>query len=293
MKCLKCSNDDFIEQQVRFSPEIKDQVVELILPCKVCKNCKTPWIDTQQMNILRRAAADKYRETNGLLTSSQIIAYRETLGMSQAAFARYLNVGEASIKRWETYYIQDTSQDDHIRLKCDEAYAETNFLDIYWKRHVPDAYSGNRKFNLQLFKNVALYLVMETKESIIYLNKLHFYVDFLHFKNHGVSLTGARYAPLKYGPCPDQYRTIYESLVSRGYLKENENHSYEIVVQPDLSLFDDNEKATLEAICKLCRSIGAKELYKLSHKEKAYANTAECAFIDYGFAKQLLLPKQI
>jgi hypothetical protein len=44
--------------------------------------------------------------------------------MSQTAFASYLKVGEASIKRWETYYVQDVVQDDHIRLKCDEAYAE-------------------------------------------------------------------------------------------------------------------------------------------------------------------------
>ena len=46
--------------------------------------------------------------------------------MSQAAFANYLKVGEASIKRWETYFVQDVVQDDHIRLKCDEAYAEVN-----------------------------------------------------------------------------------------------------------------------------------------------------------------------
>lgn len=290
MKCIKCDNTTFIEQNVRFKPEIKDQVVEVILSCKVCTNCKNPLIDTQQMNVLRRAAADKYRELNQLLTSSQIITYREEIGMSQAAFARYLNVGEASIKRWETYYIQDNSQDDHIRLKCDEAYAETNFLDVYWKRHEANSYSGNRKFSLPLFKNVALFLVQKTKESIIYLNKLHFYVDFLHFKKYGVSLTGARYTPLKYGPCPDQYRTIYDGLISKGYLKETEHHLYENLIAPDLSIFDDSEKESLEYICKLCQLKGAKELYKLSHKEKGYVNTPECSFIDYTFANELLIP---
>ena len=209
--------------------------------------------------------------------------------MSQSSFARYLNVGEASIKRWETYYVQDTGQDEHIRLKCDEAYAEINFFDVYWIQHEPDVYSGNRKFNLQLFKNVALFLVKHTKESIIFLNKLHFYIDFFHFKKHGISLTGARYVPLKYGPCPDQYRTIYAGLESKKYLKENKDHSYEALSDPDLTLFDDHERETLEFIHKLCHSQGVKKLYNLSHLEKGYRETDECAFISYAFAQDLLI----
>lgn len=130
MQCLKCNNDKFIEASIRFTPEIKDQTVEFVMVCKVCSHCKTPMTDSGQMNLLRRTAADTYRAKNNLLTSAQIIAYRHSLSMSQAAFARYLKVGEASIKRWETYFIQDESQDDHIRLKCDGAYAKRNFLRV-------------------------------------------------------------------------------------------------------------------------------------------------------------------
>jgi len=289
MKCLKCNNSQFDEQNVRFNPEVKGEFVEVIVSCKVCKKCNSPFMDTEQMNVLRRAAADKYRKSHNLLMSSQIITYREELGMSQSAFARYLNVGEASIKRWETYYIQDIGQDEHIRIKCDEACAEINFLDVYWKRHEPDIYSGNRKFNLQLFKNVATFLVKHINESIIYLNKLHFYVDFFHFKKFGTSLTGARYVPLKYGPCPDQYRTIYAAMVNKGYLKENKDHFYEALSPLDLTLFDDNERETLDYIQKFCRSHGAKKLYTLSHQEPGYTKTSECAFISYQFARNLLI----
>ena len=292
MKCLKCGCSEFSEQKTRFDPEFKGEIVEVIVPCQVCSHCKTPFMNNEQMNVLRRATADKYKKLHSLLTSSELIAYREKLGMSQSSFARYLHVGEASIKRWETYYVQDLSQDEHIRLKCDEAYAEINFFDVYWIRHKPDVYSGNRKFNLQLFKNVALFLVQYAKESIIFLNKLHFYVDFLHFKKYGTSLTGARYVPLKYGPCPDQYRTIYSGLVSKGYLKENKDHSYEALSSPDLTMFDDNERKTLECIHQFIHLHGAKKLYALSHKEKGYVETDECAFISYEFAKDLLISKQ-
>ncbi|HSX38563.1 MAG TPA: type II TA system antitoxin MqsA family protein [Chlamydiales bacterium] len=289
MKCYNCNKEIFEEQNVRFTPEVKGEVIEIILPCKVCAHCSTPFVDAEQMNLLRKASADKYRKDHNLLTSEQIIAYRKALNMSQSAFARYLSVGEASIKRWETCFIQDESQDEHLRLKCDAAEAELNFIDVYWKRHEPNIYNGFRKFNFQLFKNVVLFLISKTKESIIYLNKLHFYVDFLHFKKYGTSLTGAQYQPLKYGPCPDQYRTIYDCLVNRQYLKANDQpqHTFTALAEPDLSVFDDNERSTLEEVFQLYESLGVKKIYELAHNEKAYTQTAECSFIDYRFALEL------
>jgi DNA-binding transcriptional regulator YiaG len=79
-------------------------------------------MDSGQMNQLRKISADEYRKKHGLLTSAEITQYRKRLDMSQIQFAEYLNVGEASIKRWETFFIQDKIQDDHIRLKCDNRY---------------------------------------------------------------------------------------------------------------------------------------------------------------------------
>jgi len=289
MSCLKCDKDELIEEIVLHTAEVKDQTVEVTTPCLVCVSCKSRVMNAAQMDIYLRASADKYRELNNLLTSSQIRAYREGLGMSQTAFARYINVGEASIKRWEGFHIQDSSQDDHIRLKCDEAYAESNYLDVHWKHQPADIFSGKRTFNLQIFKQVVLFLVKKTKESIIYLNKLHFYVDFLHFQKTGESLTGARYSPLKYGPCPDQYRAIYSNLVRGGYLKEHKDHSYEALIDPDLTLFDALEMGTLKSIYKLYQSDGAQKIYELSHKEKGYVDTPECTFINYEYAKDLLI----
>jgi putative zinc finger/helix-turn-helix YgiT family protein len=287
MKCLTCQQEKFEKKRLRFNPEIKDQQVDVVVPCYVCTSCSTPFMNTAQMNLLRRATADRYRQLNGLLTSEQIIRYRESLGMSQTGFARYLNVGEASIKRWETYFIQDASQDEHIRLKCDEAYAETNYLNVHWKRQEPDIFSGNKKLSFELLKNVALYLVSKTKETIIYLNKLHFYIDFYHFKKYGRSITGVRYVPLKYGPCPDQYKVIYDNLVNSGVLTLSGEYKYQAVVKPDLSLFDDKEKETLDYVYKLYKDYGGKALFELSHQEKAYVDTPECTFISYEYAKDL------
>jgi len=289
MKCLKCDSTDFETKNIRFSSEIKGETVDIIVPTFVCKACHNQVMDTKQMNIYRRAVADEYRKKHGLLTSQEIANYRTELNMNQTEFARYLNVGDASIKRWETYYIQDASQDDHIRLKCDESYAETNYLNIQSQHAEPDIFSGNRKFSLELFKNVALLLIEQTNASILFLNKLHFYIDFLNFKKNKRSITGVRYVPLKYGPCPNDYKALYEVLITKGVIEKNNAHNYKSLVSPDLTLFDDDEKATLTLICDIVSNKGVRYLYDLSHKEKGYKDTIECDFINYEFAKDLLI----
>ena len=129
MKCLECKSEKFKQAKVRFHPTIKDEQVDVLVDATVCAKCEKAVMDDAQMDGLRRAAADAYREKYSLLTSKQIADYRGRLGMSQREFADYLGVGEASIKRWETYYVQDKSQDNLIRLKCDETFAEDSALD--------------------------------------------------------------------------------------------------------------------------------------------------------------------
>ena len=238
------------------------------------------------MNVLRRSAADKYRKLHKLLASEEIIKYRASLGMSQAAFANYLKVGEASIKRWETYYVQDVVQDDHIRLKCDEAYAELNVLEVHGKNHSSDIYSGNRTFCLELFKQAVRYLIKFTK-SPLYLNKSLFYADFKHFQLYGMSITGARYVHLDYGPCPDQYQSLYQLFLSKRVLISGGHHILKSTEKPDLSVFSDSEKEILEFVAKIAHTDGGKKLLKVSHDEEAFKKTEPLQLISYEFSKEL------
>jgi putative zinc finger/helix-turn-helix YgiT family protein len=286
MDCLNCDSDKFVVKKMRFNPEIKGEEVEVIVPCHVCKKCESPLMDGKQMNTLRKAAADKYRELHGLLTSKEIVQYRKALGMSQTAFANYLKVGEASIKRWETYYIQDPSQDALIRLKCDEAYAEHNALEVHWKSHPPDIESGNRPFCLELFKQAACFLIGVAK-SPLFLNKLMFYIDFKHYQLYGRSITGTRYVHLEYGPCPDLYQSIYQLLLSKEILIPGKHHELKSSKKPDLSIFSDTEKEVLELVAKAAIKQGKEKLLDLSHEEDAYKKTEPLQLIGYNLSKNL------
>ena len=286
MECLKCNCTKFSTNRVRFCPEIKGEIVEVISPSFVCKKCGETLMNTEQMDLLRRAAADKYRSDRGLLTSGQIVALRKRLKMSQVEFANYLKVGQASIKRWETYFVQDEGQNEHIKIKSEEDSAEWNALSVHWNNIPEDAFSGYCKFNFELFKNVVLALVKFCK-SPLYINKALFYVDFVHFKRNGKSLTGSRYVPLEYGPCPDQFQGIFRSLKNMGILSENGKHDLVPNQEADLSKFDDRELESLNKVLDHVKNDSGHSLYKLSHEEAAFNETSFGALISYVLAKNL------
>lgn len=286
MKCLHCDGKEFKEKNCRFTPEIKGEEVDVVAPAMVCAQCNTPLMNDEQMSYLRKMAADAYRKKHGLLTSEEIQHFRSLFGMSQAAFASYLKVGEASIKRWETYFIQDTGQDEHIRLKCDEAYAEFSALSVHWKSHSPDVFSGNRRFSWELFKQAVTYLVGFAK-SPLFLNKALFYADFKHYQLNGLGITGARYTHLEYGPCPQQYENLIYFMLHEGLLIQADGHTLKAKENANLSMFSDSEQEVLKLVAKLAKPDGGKKLLALSHEEEAYKKSNSMALISYEFAKTL------
>ena len=62
MKCLECGNEKFITKKMRFTPEIKGECVEVLAECSACSQCSSARMDDDQMNALRKAAADVYKK---------------------------------------------------------------------------------------------------------------------------------------------------------------------------------------------------------------------------------------
>jgi hypothetical protein len=79
--------------------------------------------------------------------------------------------------------------------------------------------------------------------------------------------------------------------VSGKVLKKIPNHFYEALVDPDLTLLDDQEIQTLEHLRMLCKQYGVQKLYDMSHKERGYQETDESDLISYNFAKDLQIQK--
>lgn len=121
----------------------------------------------------------------------------------------------------------------------------------------------------------------------MYINKALFYVDFLHFKRYGRSLTGSRYIPLDYGPCPDQFQSIFRHLEVHDILKRTGKHNLAANITIDETVFDDQELETLNTVVNLAKKDGGRNLYNLSHGEVAFEKTTFACPISYEHAREL------
>jgi putative zinc finger/helix-turn-helix YgiT family protein len=125
MICLRCDNETFVAKpDAVIEQQFKGETLHVQTPGLACSKCGWVTVDAAQADELRRRTADAYRKQHGLLTSDAIRALRQLLSMNQRDFAAFVGVGEASVKRWETWLVQEKSSDELIRLKCDSRIRE-------------------------------------------------------------------------------------------------------------------------------------------------------------------------
>ncbi len=125
MICIQCENEQFTEKpDAVIEQEFKGEVVKVKMVASACTKCGWTTVTLAQADELRRRTADAYRQKHGLLTSEQIKALRKLLNKSQREFAAFLGVGEASVKRWETWLVQEKGSDQLMRMKCEKAIHE-------------------------------------------------------------------------------------------------------------------------------------------------------------------------
>jgi HTH-type transcriptional regulator/antitoxin MqsA len=66
-----------------------------------CDSCGEVFLAPGETDRVLRAAADQVRQEENLLASSEIIALRKSLGLTQAQFEQMLGVGPKTVVRWE------------------------------------------------------------------------------------------------------------------------------------------------------------------------------------------------
>jgi putative zinc finger/helix-turn-helix YgiT family protein len=112
------------------SGEVRGEKLTVRGEAMVCNRCGSHVLTDQQSAAYTVAISDKYRAKHGLHTSTELMDIRARLRLSQLAFARFLKVGVASVKRWEGGLIQDEAHDQLIRLRTDLTAARQNAREI-------------------------------------------------------------------------------------------------------------------------------------------------------------------
>ena len=158
-------------------------------------------------------------------------------------------------------------------------------------------YNGFSEMNCDKLQSMVRFLILREGAGICptKLNKEMFYSDFLHYRRHGLSISGLQYRAIQYGPVPEHYDTIYDNI--EGVVKESFfAHDYEAVllkcsdeIKSSATPLSQDEQETLEDVSSILRPMSTSDVVELSHKEEAWKrNIQDRSIIPYCYAFELL-----
>lgn len=285
MNCYQCGKE-MRTQRARMPGEYAGEKFLVETDAMVCPKCGYTTLHASQIDAFATMLADKYRAKHGLLTSAQIRTIRNKLGKSQEEFAKYLNVGVASVKRWELGKVQDKSSDELIRLKSSLAQAEQNVAMILFNQGgEADEFSGGRNFSIIKLGQVTLFFLQKASERHVplgplHINKLCWYADAENYRHNGVGITGTRYARLPWGPVIDDYRLVFRELQNRGVIATRGVDKLEPLQSFRADEFKPEELRALESVWNRFKG-RLNRIVADSHQEKAWKQTRHAELISF------------
>ncbi len=243
--CPMCKKHMAIILKEKAKTIIKDEEVEFNEKVYFCSTLGEDdedayFIPPKVMNENLLNAKNAYRKMKGLLTSYEIVSFREQFGLSQVELSKLLGWGEVTITRYETKAIQDSTYDNELRLIMDnplimlktleknkkafeaERYhvirskiisiiqAENNafikrqnLANYYVIYSEPSIENGNTILNIEKLEQVINYFAFKIKGLYkVLLMKLLWYSDALSFKNRNIAITGLVYMHKPMGALP-------------------------------------------------------------------------------------------
>lgn len=280
-------------------------------------------IDTLNLALLHNA----YREKHNIPFPNEILEIREKYGVSQTKMSEILGFGPNTYRNYENGDVPQLTNaklislaakpDGFIELvnECDllkESYkekyikkaqslknVELTMTQFLFKVQEPCGLNGYMKPSIEKFSDMVSFLSDGLELYKVKLNKLLYYADNVHFKNHGQSISGTAYQAIQMGPVPHKYGTLFEygeelgrftiervqfeNYETEGEKFSSDNNSYESL--------NEKELETLAFIKKELADLPTKELIRLSHEEDGWIeNEKDKGLIDYRFAVQLKFP---
>jgi len=323
--CPNCEKETELELvRAKEMVEVRGEPIEVVAEFFKCTECGADFENTRGPDSLALAYRE-YRRHHDMLQPEQIRDWRKQYGLTQKELGQLLGWGGVTLSRYENgalhvdahekilrlamephnliTLIEETPEAltddkrerllDELRVADDEACSFERLFEERFGHYPPDEFSGFLKLDIQKLFNAILFFSvggqLKTK-----LNKLLFYADFKHFKEYAVSITGARYIHLQYGPVPDNYDYYFAELASEHILDVEEeimgNYTgFKCVArrEPDLDAFEKTERDVLAHVMEHFQKFGSAEIMKYSHEEEAYVSTIEGESISYLFAQNL------
>ena len=322
--CPNCEKEsDVLEIKTKESITVRNEKIEVDVEFFRCEECKAEFENTRDHDALE-VAYKVYRCRHNMLEPDQIKEWRKRYGLTQKELSQILGWGDATLNRYENGALQSEAHEKFLRLamepqnliklieesgdilskekrerilnELETEEEEANSFEMIFEerfgRYSPDEYSGYKNLNISKLFNAIIFLckdgALKTK-----LNKLLFYVDFKHFKEYTVSITGSQYIHYDYGPVPKKYDFITAELMEKELRVEEiifgnfSGYNYISNEEPDLSVFSDSELKILVEVKEYFKPFSSTQIKDFSHKEKAYQETSNGDVISYLYARDL------
>lgn len=327
--CPLCSRDTehrVMEETVNF--EVRGEIIPTTMKYYECVCCGDRFEVNARDYDPYETVYREYRRRKGMLQPEEIKAFRKKIGLSQGEFGSLFGAGVASINRYENGSLQTESIDramqsltkdgallrhvnensanlpDAVVRKIRNSLSDVSpvseavdsLVDAFWGYNASEE-SGYLEFQPDKFFALVQFFCFKENVPKTKLLKELFYCDFGYFKEHGQSITGAKYARIPYGPVPDKYETLLniaaDSLklveVREEYMPDYERvkQSFSTENQPNLSLFSAEEYKMLIHVKEFFMKYTAGQISEYSHQEKAWQETSNGHIISYELARNL------
>lgn len=295
--------------------------------CENTEDGENEFIPSKVMDANLLAARDSYRSAHQMFTSQDIINLRNRYGLTQRELAKLLGWGEATVSRYETKQIQDETYDGILHVVSEDAFEAKQFLirnrnsfdesryhelaaliekeiertssDYLTRKLLVSKYSefqnspaltGGIELDIDKTCNMAAFFASHCVGLFkVKLMKLLWYTDALFFKEHGRSMSGLVYQHMPMGALPVGHYELMNLLPHEEIYDNYEYTSYRIIPQEqyDESLFTGEELDVLYRVSQKFSTYTGTDLVEYMHKEIAYIQTADRAYIPYSLSAKV------
>jgi putative zinc finger/helix-turn-helix YgiT family protein len=173
-----------------------------------------------------------------------------------------------------------------------------HFLELIKWNSQGNVFTGFVKPDLEKITEMVMFFSEKLSPWKTKLNKLLFYADFAMFGKFVNAISGAKYRAINMGPVPENYDTLFDFMKNKGHI----DIEYSLFSDGNVgerfrpatgrsfnsSVFSKEELDVLNLVCEQFRSITAKEIVEISHKEQAWIqNHQGKSLIEYTFGFEL------
>jgi putative zinc finger/helix-turn-helix YgiT family protein len=329
--CEKCERE--VDTKVITKKEtysVCGEDIEIDAQILVCAECGEELYCEELDNATLVKAYNEYRVRHKLLSPNEIKKIRNQYGLSQRSFAKLLGWGDKTICRYENGSIQDRAHNSLLlflrepenmrtyiteneivlderkkaklletvdKLELDKGSQERyKFFNTFFSKG-PCEDNGFKAFDYEKFCAMVLFFANKSEELLkTKLMKLLNYSDMIFYKENGISISGARYTHLPYGPVPENFDILLGTMAADHIahieiIYENGYEKHQIIPECDIpeGVLSQKEIDVLERIYKKFINFGSGDISNYSHKEKGYISTKNGEIISYAYAKDIKL----